>query len=285
MAMGGVFISYRRDDSAPWAGRLYDLLVQRWGRDHIFMDVDAIAPGEDFRDAISATLDKCDVVLLVIGPAWASMKGRDGRPRILDEGDVHRTEIEAALIRKVRLIPVLVGGATLPQKSDLPESVGEVVYRNAAILDDRRFGADFQSLQSVLVDVAVKLESQRQEADERARQEAASRAQQEADERARQEAASRAQQEADERARQEAASQRQEADERARQEAASQRQEADERARQEAASQRQEADERARQEAADRSTSVPDALEAGSPWAPPGGSLAGISTRALYVRG
>jgi hypothetical protein len=223
--VGGIFISYRRDDSAPWAGRLYDLLAQKWGRDQVFMDVDAIEPGEDFRNAISRTLDGCDVVLLVIGPLWSSVSDAEGRSRLLDEGDVHRIEVESALARGVRLIPVLVGGASVPRKGDLPDSLGEIVYRNAAILDDRRFGADLESLHAVLLAVARTLEEQRvqdreqaeveraallaqQQAEAQAEQEAArlvaERAQQEAAERAQQEAAERAQQEAAERAQQEA---------------------------------------------------------------------------------
>ena len=148
--MSGIFLSYRRDDSSGWAGRLHEHLVERWGTDHVFMDIDTIAPGEDFRHAIRRTMETCDVVLVVIGPAWAEAHDGDGGRRLADPHDTHRAEIVAALAADVRVVPVLVGGATMPRASDLPEPLQELAYRNAAVLEDRSFVRDVHALNGAL---------------------------------------------------------------------------------------------------------------------------------------
>jgi hypothetical protein len=149
-AMSGIFLSYRRQDASGWAGRLYEHLAREWGPDHVFMDIDAIAPGEDFRVAISRTLETCQVVLVVIGPNWLTARSATGTRRLDDDGDTHREEVAAALASDVRVIPVLVGGADMPRKDDLPEPVRDLVYRNAAVVEDRRFATDVETLQQTL---------------------------------------------------------------------------------------------------------------------------------------
>ena len=152
--MPGIFISYRRQDGAPWAGRIYDWLTNHWGRHNVFMDIDTIAPGEDFRVAISKTLTECDVALIIIGPKWLSAMDDSGARRLDDVGDVHRTEVTSALTRNdVRVIPVLVGDAMMPRVSDLPDPLQGLIYRNAAFIDDRRFGADMHALNESLVHI------------------------------------------------------------------------------------------------------------------------------------
>ncbi len=144
--MGGIFLSYRRDDASGWAGRLYEHLVREWGPDQVFMDIDAIAPGEDFRKAITRTMQLSDTVLVVIGPGWLEAQDEAGHRRLDDEGDTHRTEVHAALDADVRVIPVLVGGADMPPVARLPGPLKELAYRNAAVIDDRRFPADVRGL-------------------------------------------------------------------------------------------------------------------------------------------
>jgi hypothetical protein len=144
--MAGTFVSYRRDDSAGWTGRLYEYLVREWGADEVFMDIDAIAPGEDFRKAIATTMNVSDTVLVVIGPSWLDARDEAGRRRLDNERDTHRTEVAAALEADVRVIPVLVGGAAMPVAPELPEPLQELAYRNAAVIDDRRFPADVRGL-------------------------------------------------------------------------------------------------------------------------------------------
>ena len=103
-----VFISYRREDSGYPAGWLFDQLAASLGADRVFKDVDSIEPGEDFAEVISDAVSSC-AVLAVIGDRWLAAADEDGR-RLDDPGDFVRLEIEAALTRGVRVIPVLVGG-------------------------------------------------------------------------------------------------------------------------------------------------------------------------------
>lgn len=148
--MSGIFLSYRRDDASGWAGRLYEHLVRDWGAGQVFMDIDAIEPGDDFREAIARTMQSCEVVLVVIGPNWLQMRDEFGNRRLEDEADTHRAEVIAALEADVRVVPVLVGDAGMPKASDLPEVLRSLAYRNAAVIEDRRFAADVAELLSSL---------------------------------------------------------------------------------------------------------------------------------------
>jgi len=159
--MSGIFLSYRREDSSGWTGRLYEHLVREWGADQVFMDIDAIAPGEDFRKAIARTMHTCDVMLVVIGPNWVGARDEVGTRRLDDEGDNHRAEVVAALAAAARVVPVLVGGAAMPKASELPEPLKDLAYLNAAVLEDRRFASDVRALQDALERFAETAASQR----------------------------------------------------------------------------------------------------------------------------
>ena len=117
--MSGVFISYRRADSAGHAGRLFDHLSMRFGADLIFQDFDDIKPGTDFLQAIQTAIKSCDIMLVLIGPLW--LEDAQGRRRLDDLEDVLRLEVSEALQKDVTVIPVLLGGATMPPAEDLPE--------------------------------------------------------------------------------------------------------------------------------------------------------------------
>jgi anti-anti-sigma regulatory factor len=135
-AMATIFLSYRRQDTAGIAGRIYDRLRDHFGRDSIFMDVDAIPFGVDFREHINAEVGRCDLVLALIGPKWI---GKTGRRRRIDEPrDLVRIELEAALARNLPVIPVLVDRADMPDESDLPLSLAVLAYRNAVAVDQGR---------------------------------------------------------------------------------------------------------------------------------------------------
>jgi TIR domain len=69
-----IFINYRRDDSRDAAARLYDHLTQHFGRDYLFMDIDAIEPGADFVKTLNENLSDCAVMISVIGPGWSSRR-------------------------------------------------------------------------------------------------------------------------------------------------------------------------------------------------------------------
>jgi hypothetical protein len=144
--LGGVFISYRREDSGGFAGRIYDRLTSRLGRDGVFFDVDNISPGLDFVDVLSERVGKCDALLAVIGRAWNPVSGNDNRRRIDDPSDFVRVEIEAALARGIRVIPVLVDGAPMPRAEDLPESLRKLTRRQGIEISLTRFDSDAELL-------------------------------------------------------------------------------------------------------------------------------------------
>jgi len=134
-----IFISYRRSDSDAIAGRIRDRLALQFGEDSVFMDIDNIPPGVDFRTHIRSALTEADAAVVVIGTEWLAPKS-DGHRRIDDPEDPVRAELEAALARSMPVIPVLVRGATMPSRAELPTSLGELSFRNAADVDS---GKDF----------------------------------------------------------------------------------------------------------------------------------------------
>jgi hypothetical protein len=145
-----VFISYRREETAPQAGRLFDGLVDRLGEPNVFMDVDSIQPGTDWEQAVIDAVASCGVLLAIIGPRWISLTDAAGDRRINDEHDLVRVEIETALARDIRVVPVLINGATVPDAAALPGNLGALTRRQAVELDDRTFRADVGRLYPLL---------------------------------------------------------------------------------------------------------------------------------------
>jgi hypothetical protein len=146
-----VFISYRRDDSAPTTGRIYDRLVAHFGRDSVFKDVDNIPYGENFPRYISGVLADCSVMLAIIGPNWIDAAAPSGQRRLDDLADFVRVEIEGALQRGVPVIPVLVQGAHIPAREQLPPGLQGLVDLNAlAVRNDPDFNGDMYRLQTTL---------------------------------------------------------------------------------------------------------------------------------------
>lgn len=135
--MTQIFLSYRRADSDVIVGRIRDRLAQAYGNKSIFVDIDNIPFGVDFRSHVKEILLRGDLMVAVIGPNWI---GRDehGRSRLDDDTDPVRLELEAALERKLPIIPVLVHGATMPKASDLPPSLRDFAFYNAANVDSGR---------------------------------------------------------------------------------------------------------------------------------------------------
>jgi hypothetical protein len=109
---GRIFISYRRADTANQAGWLAERLAGHYGRPQVVMDVDSIQLGNDFADVIAAAVTSCDALLALIGHQWLAAAA--------GPNDFVRVEIEAALTRGVRVIPVLVDGARMPTAAELP---------------------------------------------------------------------------------------------------------------------------------------------------------------------
>jgi hypothetical protein len=140
---GSVFISYRRGDATGYAGRLYDRLRARLPRG-VFMDVSEIAPGADFDVTISNALASCVVLIAMIGRDWA------GTARLADPADYVRREINAALRRNVRVVPVLIHGANMPSESELPDDLKPLTHRQALEMSDTSWDASYEQLLGVI---------------------------------------------------------------------------------------------------------------------------------------
>jgi hypothetical protein len=146
---GKVFISYRRRETAGHAGRLYDRLAEHFGDERVFMDV-RMEPGVDFVEQIDDAVTHCDALLSLIGAQWLDMRDAQGRRRLDDPHDFARLEVESALARDVKVIPVLLQDAKMPEPEDLPESLAPLARRHAIELSDERWDYDVGRLIEVL---------------------------------------------------------------------------------------------------------------------------------------
>lgn len=143
---GGIFVSYRRKETGHLAGRLYDRLAARFGEGQVFMDVDTIEPGLDLAEEISRAVAACRVSLVIIGPAWLSAADERGHRRLDDPDDFVRLEVEAALTRGIRVIPILTEGAVMPTRQELPESLAGLARRHALTVSHESFRSDVGGL-------------------------------------------------------------------------------------------------------------------------------------------
>lgn len=134
--MAGIFVSYRRDDSLGFAGRLADDLDEILGPERVFRDIE-IPVGSDFTDVLYRAIAASDILLVVIGPHWAADSDQGYGPRLFEPTDWVRTEIEAALALGKQVVPILVGGAGMPGPDSLPKSIGRLARLQAATLTDR----------------------------------------------------------------------------------------------------------------------------------------------------
>ena len=144
--MRTVFVSYRRGDSEGQARALNFELVKLIGKDSVFMDVDSIALGQDFRRILHERLESCDLMLTLIGPGWLDAKDAAGNRRLESATDFVRQEIAAALKRNIPVIPVLLQGAQMPPAERLPEDVKELAYRNGFELSHSTWESDVNEM-------------------------------------------------------------------------------------------------------------------------------------------
>ena len=142
--MPSIFICYRRDDSIDAAGRIYDRLVDHFGGESVFMDVESIPAGIEFRQHLVDAVSRCDVLLAVIGHGWLEARNPEGplagQRRLDNPDDFVRIEIQTAFARGIPVVPVLVGRATMPAEKDLPDALKELAFRHFA---EVRPGKDF----------------------------------------------------------------------------------------------------------------------------------------------
>jgi hypothetical protein len=146
-----IFICYRRNDTAPSAGRLYDRLSKRFGHEHVFMDIDTVMPGDDFIAVIEEKIASCDVALVLIGLSWLGERNAGGQQRINRTEDFVRLEIASALKHGVLVIPVLIDGTPMPTTANLPDDLAPLARRHALEIRNNRFNEDVNRLVESIV--------------------------------------------------------------------------------------------------------------------------------------
>jgi TIR domain/NACHT domain len=154
-----VFISYRRQEASYLAAWLHDSLVDRLGAGRVFLDIDSIKPGVDFIEAITQAIDRCAVLLVIIGPQWLAAD-RDGRRRLDEPDDPVRMEIEASLNRDIQILPVLLESTPMPRAADLPEGLVDLTHRNALRVRSENARADIERLLAAVEDLLASTASE-----------------------------------------------------------------------------------------------------------------------------
>ena len=139
-------MSYRRDDTQAYTGRLHDSLVRHINPKRLFMDLDKIRGGINFMDAINSAIDSAQVMIVVIGPKWLSIAYENSPPRILDPNDFVHQEVALGLKRSIHVLPVLVGGAKMPDRAELPDGLKRLADFQAREITDSRWKHDVSQL-------------------------------------------------------------------------------------------------------------------------------------------
>lgn len=163
---GQVFINYRPGDGEGWARRIFDQLSSRIGTEHLFMDVEGISARNNTVQARRDEVGRSDVVLAIIGRGWLEMETPDG-PLLIDRmNDIVRVDLEAAVRENRRIIPILVDGAELPTKEQLPVPLKALAYRSAERVAEAEFGADVDRLVGSIRAALARAEAERNYVDE-----------------------------------------------------------------------------------------------------------------------
>lgn len=150
MTKGKIFISYRREDTSGESGRLKDKLEQIFGKENIFYDVETLEAGLNFDQSIAKALSESKVLLAMIGPHWLRVTDAEGKPRIMKSQDWVRKEISLAIQKDLRVIPILVNGAKMPDSSELPEDLQEFALKHAQEISSSRWNYDVGELVKLL---------------------------------------------------------------------------------------------------------------------------------------
>lgn len=149
---GGIFISYRRSDSAAFSGRLADFFEVNFPDVRVFYDMVAIEPGEDFVEAINRRIASSEVVLAMIGEDWLEATDGHGQRRLDNPEDFVRLELASALSTDTRVIPVLIDRAMMPTDDDLPAPLKGLARCNAQFIRGEAFKRDAEFLGSFILD-------------------------------------------------------------------------------------------------------------------------------------
>jgi hypothetical protein len=150
-----VFISYRREDTASAAGRIYDRLRDHFRPASVFIDVSTIRGGEKFEQKTLAEIGRSDTALVFIGKRWMEPSPGTIRARLWENGDYVRKEVQAILSREMLVLPILVDGAAMPAADLLPEGVRPLVARNALPLRHDRFDDDSDNIFAAIFGLSI----------------------------------------------------------------------------------------------------------------------------------
>jgi hypothetical protein len=134
--MAGIFISYRQQDAKAWAIGLRNDLAKAFGKENVFLDKEDLGPGS-WQDQIQRALNRCNVVLVAIGPRWLTIVDEQNRPRLTLPDDVHRQEIALALRHQgTTVIPILFDDAVMPKAEQLPDDIRGLAGQQAYKIGD-----------------------------------------------------------------------------------------------------------------------------------------------------
>jgi hypothetical protein len=142
-----VFVSSGRNDSRYQARMIHAALTEVLPGENVFMDIDSIPIGSDFRKVLISWVEQCDIVLALIGPDWINAADpRTGHQRLQDPDDFARIAIAAALEREILVVPVLLDGVPMPDAEMLPPDLTKLLYRKAELVDFQTFHDDVTRL-------------------------------------------------------------------------------------------------------------------------------------------
>lgn len=155
-----IFISYRHSGGLDYAEHLEQALKGAYPSMHVFRDQSFLVPGQDFVDQLREEIDKTDVFLALIDKNWIGGKGK--MSRLHNRKDILRREVARAFNKDVIVIPVLLDGSRMPNRSDLPDELNTFSQLHAQNLSESGFDNDFGLLQSAMIRLLTtkKLEEQ-----------------------------------------------------------------------------------------------------------------------------
>ena len=149
----GIFLSYRREDAAPYARLIQIACRERFPAARVFRDLDSIEAGQDFVKVIGDAVGASTVLVALIGSQWATLADERGRRRLDDSDDFVRFEIRTAFERDVRVIPVLVGGARPFRLQELPAELQQLARLHAFELSHNRYQQDADKILDLIQQV------------------------------------------------------------------------------------------------------------------------------------
>jgi len=145
-----VFINYRTGDGDWPAAFLDDKFKRRFGADRVFRDATSLEAGHDFRYELRRRLERCTILVVIIGPSWLTARDDSGRRRLDNPSDYVRMEIEESLKRKIRVVPITLNDVRLPLADELPEEIADLAHRQCRVFRSRHYESDFEQIVSVI---------------------------------------------------------------------------------------------------------------------------------------